>query len=310
MKLLIERERLDDRWLLYALFPEPEPATDWLLDLRLRSKTFHADTASIQLDELGLETQALRAHLKARAKFLRAKERVERLKRWVLPHNSADDLDRKMMAVLSRAEQPDALTHFVPPNRVLAHNTTVFVSRWRSGILHAHTYNVLSAAVANDLRLRDLLTPLSAEALSDVVTFHDIDLRIIADLRDRVIEAAGASLDTVRTLIARRRDGHWANRQFAHLSPIVEALAASYDALEAAGEFFELQGRFASGFSFASGDTAFAAYRDELFRFDQLYRRFMRAVEIVEPQGWGVLLPGTRSWAALRDSWGVGRSPR
>jgi uncharacterized protein (TIGR02687 family) len=366
VKLLIERERPDDRWLLYAPFPEPEPATDWLLDLRLRSKTFRADTASIQLDELGLETQALRAHLKARAKFLRAKERVERLKRWVLPNDSADDLDRKMMAVLSRAEQPDAfailiklfsgfvidgevdfsssprawqdivsnqldesfwalmrrefgyadaepnlrdllfrilvtdfarssstlpdaLTHFVLPNQVLAHNTTVFVSRWRSDMLHAHTYNVLSAAVANDLRLRDLLTPLSAEALSDVVTFHDIELRIIADLRDRVIAAAGANLDTVRTLIARRRDGHWANRQFAHLSPIVEALAASYDALEAAGEFFELQGRFASGFSFASGDTAFAAYRDKLFRFDQLYRRFMRAVEIVEPQGWGVL---------------------
>jgi uncharacterized protein (TIGR02687 family) len=367
VKLLIERERPDGQWLLYAPFPEPEPAKDWLLDLRLRGKTFRADTASIQLDELGLESQALRAHLKVRARFLRAKERVERLKRWVLPHDSADDLDRKMMAVLTRAEQPDAfailiklfsgfvidgesdlssspkawqdiagngleesfwalmrrelgyaeaepnlrdllfrilvtdfarsassalpdaLAHFVLPDRVLAHNAAVFASRWRSDMLHANTYNVLSAAVANDLRLRDLLTPLSAEALNEVMTFQDIELRIIADLRDRVIAAAGANLDSVRALIARRRDGHWANRQFASHSPIVEALAASYDALEAAGEFFERQGRFAHGFGFADGDAAFAAYRDELFRFDQLYRRFMRAVEIVEPHGWGVL---------------------
>jgi uncharacterized protein (TIGR02687 family) len=367
VKLLIEREHPDGQWLLYAPFPEPEPAKDWLLDLRLRGKTFRADTASIQLDELGLASQVLRAHLKVRAKFLRARERIERLKRWVLPHDSADDLDRKMLGVCCRVEQPepfsmlmklfsglvtdggaepaaspkgwqeivandlaepfwtlmrrefgyaepepslrdllfrilvtdfarsapaalpDALAHFVLPDRTLAHNAAVFASRWRSDIAHAHAYNILSAAVADELSLRSLLAPLSAEALSEAMSFLDIELRIIADLRDRMIAAAGANLDSVRALITRRRDGHWANRQFAHLSPTVEALAASYDALEAAGGFFELQGRYANGFGFPNAETAFATYQDELFRFDQLYRRFMRAAETVEPQGWSVL---------------------
>jgi uncharacterized protein (TIGR02687 family) len=367
VKLLIERERPNGQWLLYAPSPEPEPVKDWLLDLRLRGKTFRADTASIQLDELGLQSQALRAHLKTRAKFLRARDRIEKLKRWVLPHDSADDLDRKMLGVCCRAEQPepfamliklftglvtddgaelaatskgwqeivandltepfwtlmrrefgyaepepslrdllfrilvtdfarsvpaavpDALAHFVLPDRTLAHNAAVFASRWRSDLPHAHAYDTLSAAVADALGLRGLLAPLPAEALSEAMSFPDIELRIIADLRDRVIAAAGANLDSVRALITRRRDGHWANRRFARLSPTVEALAASYDALEAAGEFFELQGRFADGFGFPSAGSAFAAYRDELFRFDQLYRRFMRAAETVEPYGWSVL---------------------
>jgi uncharacterized protein (TIGR02687 family) len=70
---------------------------------------------------------------------------------------------------------------------------------------------------------------------------------------------------------------------------VVEALAASYDALEAAAGYFERQARFAQGFGFPNGHAAFVAYRDELFRFDQLYRAFMRAIELVEPHGWGVL---------------------
>jgi hypothetical protein len=53
--------------------------------VRLRSKPFRADNASILLEDLGLTSQQLRPHLKARAKFLRAKDRVDRLKKWVRP---------------------------------------------------------------------------------------------------------------------------------------------------------------------------------------------------------------------------------
>ena len=95
-KIAIEREA-GVRWLVYAPFDEPEPAQDWLLDARLRGKPFSADTASIQLEELGLSTRSLRDHLRARAKYLRARDRFERVKRWVQPTDTADDLDRKMI---------------------------------------------------------------------------------------------------------------------------------------------------------------------------------------------------------------------
>ena len=107
IKLQLERAAPRARFLLYSAKPAPEPAKDWLLDIRLRSRSFHADNASILLEDFGLASQQLRAHLKERAKFLKSKDRVDRLKRWVTPTDAAGDLDRKMIAVLAKTDQPD-----------------------------------------------------------------------------------------------------------------------------------------------------------------------------------------------------------
>ena len=110
VKINIERQP-QQQWLLYSVNPEPEKKLDWLLDIRLRSKTFNADSISILLDDLGLTSQqALRDYFKSRAKFCRSKERIERLKRFVVPTDNADDIDCKMLAVLTRADQPELFT--------------------------------------------------------------------------------------------------------------------------------------------------------------------------------------------------------
>ena len=357
----------DQRWLIYSAKPEPEPTKDWLLDVRMRSKSFRADTTSIMLEDLGLSTQGLRQHLKERAKFLRAKDRVERLKRMVLPGDGAQDLDRKMLAVLTRADQPELfamlqrlygavvvdgvadlsaepkawqdiaandltpafwelvqlqlgyleaspslrdllfrtlatdfcrglqgdappqLAHFVLPDRTLAANASVFVGRWRSDIAQFGNYNALAQAVANELDLVSLLSGQSAEQLVECMTFEDVELRMVQELKKRIVAGAGANMDVVRALMARRRDGHWANPLLASANERTRALAACYDALTAAADFFTLKSTHAAGFSFTDAGTAFAQYRDELFRFDQLYRHFHTAADAVEPTGWAVL---------------------
>lgn len=366
-KIWIERE-VGVRWLVYAPFDEPEPAQDWLLDARLRSKPFSADTASIQLEELGLTTRALRDHLKARSKYLRARDRFDRFKRWVQPADNADDLDRKMIAAVARAETADpsaillkvfaavvaeggdlgarpkvldelaafdleaafwslverefgyreagseeptlqgllyrlfatdfcngihstaaSLAHFVIEARAKAAQASVFASRWRTDMANYGSYDVLSGLVAEDLKIATLLGPMQAEELADAMTFEAIEKRVIGDLKARIIAGSGANMDSVRELIARRRDGHWANPLLAGANDATRALAASYDALEAAAGFFELQAKHGQGFSFPNAAAAFQAYRTELFRFDQLYRWFMRASESVEPMGWSLL---------------------
>jgi len=366
IKLCVERG-IGKRWLLYSNKPEPEPSRDWLLDLRLRSKSFRSDAASILLEDLGLASQAMRGHLKERNKFLRAKERVDRLKRLVLPADNADDLDRKMLAVLARADQPELfailqrlyaalvaeagadvslqpkawqeiaandlapafwslvrtqlgyidpnptlrdllvrilatdfcrglegnppgqLAHFVLPDRTLAANASVFVARWRSDLVHFGSYNALAQVVANELELTSLLESKSAEQLLECMTFEDVELRIVHDLKQRIVAGAGANMDLVRALIARRRDGHWANALIASANERTKALAACYDALTAATDFFSLKAKHAAGFSFANAATGFAQYRDELFLFDQLYRQFHAAADSVEPTAWAVL---------------------
>lgn len=366
-KLTVERSGRGDKFLFYSAKSEPDLASDWLLDVRLRSKVFRADSASILLEDLGLASHQLREHLKSRSKFLRAKDRVERLKRWVAPTDSANDLDRKMVAVLVKAEQADLsaillrlfsglmpdgvpnldeeskawgdvvanelgdtfwalvgremgysaatpsvrdllfhifatdlsrslhgacpaqIMHFVLGDKTLAANASVFASSWRSHMAHFGSYDALSGAVARELGLPGLVSSLSAEELSDTMTFEEVERRIIQDLKSRIIAGHGADMEALRSLIARRRDGHWANKLLAHASATTRALAACYDALEAAAAFFELKAKYSTGFSFASAENGLTAYEQEIFRFDQLYRQFNYAADAVEPMGWALL---------------------
>ena len=71
------------KFLLYAPTEEPDYEDDWLLDIRLYSRSFRADRASILLQELGLVNQHLRTHLADRRKFFDAKERLQKLKNLV-----------------------------------------------------------------------------------------------------------------------------------------------------------------------------------------------------------------------------------
>jgi uncharacterized protein (TIGR02687 family) len=385
VKVLLEEDP-QARWLVYAPSACPAPEDDWLLDARLRGKAFSADGASMQLDELGLTSRVLHGHLKQRAKFMRAKDRVDRLKRWTQPDDQAADLDRKMLAVMAKAETPDtagiflkvfqalaqeggdlalvpkpladmaaqdldgafwalaqegfgyreagteppsvrgllyrilatdfcqaigaaplSLNHFLIADRARAAHACVFASRWRSDMANYGSYNLLSSVVADELHVVAMLGSLSAEQLVDAMTFESIDKRVIADLKARVIAGGGANMDAVRDLMARRRDGHWANTLLAGANDHTKALAASYDALGAAASFFELQAKHSEGFSFASAEAAFAAYRSDLFLFDQLYRTFMRATDAVEPMGWSLLHELRDRMEVAYSGWFIGQ---
>jgi uncharacterized protein (TIGR02687 family) len=109
-KIRLERDEPDHRFLLYAPTEEPNYADDWLLDIRLYSRSFRADRASVLLDELGLEHHHLRDHLSQRRAFFDSKERLQKLKALVASTDTAADLDRKMLAVVVKADQPELFT--------------------------------------------------------------------------------------------------------------------------------------------------------------------------------------------------------
>lgn len=111
VKIRLEREDPTGRYLLYAPTEEPDYEDDWLLDMRLYSRSFRADRASIILDELGLgNQQLLRQHLADRRKFFDNKDRLQKLKPLVTTADTEMDLDRKMIAVVVKAEQPELFT--------------------------------------------------------------------------------------------------------------------------------------------------------------------------------------------------------
>lgn len=106
-KVRIERDDPEGRYLLYSHTEEPEYGADWLLDVRLYSRSFRADRASIILDQLGLANRHLRDHLAVRRKFFDNKQRLQKLQTVAAPDDTDIDLDRKMIAVVTKADQPE-----------------------------------------------------------------------------------------------------------------------------------------------------------------------------------------------------------
>lgn len=107
VKIRLEWEDPDGKYLLYSPTEEPDYEADWLLDVRLYSRSFRADRASILLDQLGLKSQHLRQHLADRRKFFDSKERLQKLRPLVAAYDVAADLDRKLIAVVVKADQPE-----------------------------------------------------------------------------------------------------------------------------------------------------------------------------------------------------------
>ena len=107
IKIKLEIEDLVGRYLLYSTNPPVAPENDWLIGLRLHSRVFHADIASMALQELGLNQLSLRDHLKERLLFLKSRTRLESLKKLIDSDDSKVDIDSKMIAVLVGANQPE-----------------------------------------------------------------------------------------------------------------------------------------------------------------------------------------------------------
>lgn len=103
-KVTIEIDNPTDRFLIYAPALPPESKDDWLMDIRLYGRQFFADTASMIVDDLGLQHHHIREHIQKRKKFFASKQRVSSLKSILLPQDVEKDIDRKMLAVMVQAE--------------------------------------------------------------------------------------------------------------------------------------------------------------------------------------------------------------
>lgn len=106
VKKILERDKPQQNFLIYAPYAEPEYLKNPLLDIQKYSKQFHADRSAIILSQLGLTRMALKDHIEARSVFFNSKERVESLKRWIQPLDDEQNIDLKLIAVTVKAQNP------------------------------------------------------------------------------------------------------------------------------------------------------------------------------------------------------------
>ena len=367
-KVHIELDDPAGRYLLYSPAEEPDYENDWLLDMRLYSRSFRADRASIILRELGLAHQHLRQHLAKRRKFFDSRERLHKLTSLVSPEDSELDLDRKMLAVVAKADQPElfdivrtlfhaiakddapdleadppawaqierfeldepfwamvksvfgygedsptlqnliirllvsdyahhlakelpgALRHLQLPRSGTA-NAVVCLAQWKDSSSKSSSYGVLADKIGARLHMPDHLRGCEVEALLDVMTFLDVEKSIVQRLLDRVTSMP-ESIDpeTVGSIVARRQAGHWVSSGSVPEAQR-NARRAVYEALALAAQFLHLRNEHEAGFDFPDMTAMYRGYEAELFRFDQLYRRFCENTDVAAAQGWDLLKP-------------------
>jgi len=387
LKIKLEIEDTNGKYLLYAPFAEPAAEADWLLDIRLYNYTFHADQASILLKELNLEHQSLRPYLKKRKVFFRSLDRLNRLKKWIMPGDREDDIDLKMLAVIIRADQPEpfsvlmnlfalfcqkgkyseenqskpqsksqskpqsksqskpqskpwneidksglkpafwkilactfgyineespgltdfllrvfvtdlssslktdlppSLSHFAVQDSSKSVNCNVFLSQWRTNTKHFKFYNIISKSIGKKLKIDEALININFESLLEVMTFESAEKKIISAIRDCIGKDPESDYKEIREIIKRRLDGYWAATVFDEDSP-GNLYQTVYKAMEAAIQLFELRRQYNTGFSYISDREMFNAYTEEIFFFDQNYRKFHELADRADMAGWDVL---------------------
>lgn len=107
IKVLLETKDTEGLYLVYDPSEEPNLEDDWLLDLRFCSESFRADKSSLILSDLGLAQQGLRTYIEKRRKFFDSKDRFSKIKLFICSSDSEIELDRHMMAVLTKSDSSE-----------------------------------------------------------------------------------------------------------------------------------------------------------------------------------------------------------
>ena len=182
----------------------------------------------------------------------------------------------------------EAIAHFeLPPAG--RQNAVVCLTQWRDSSGMARSHDAVAESVASELKLSGHLESLSLESLTEVFTFWEIERRVVSELKTRVLgENQAVDVDAIATVATERKAGHWLSGPERD-QPERRAVSDAYDAIVAAAEFFALRTKYRQGLSFENPEALLSAYQDELYRFDQLYRRFCVKTRGAQSQGWDLL---------------------
>lgn len=104
-KLRVLLDEPKQPFLIYVPNERPKDEDNWLLDILLSNAEFHADRASLQLQDTGLPPEYRDLAVEHSAFFSR-KERREALKKQLEKEETHRSIRRRMMAILVKAQDP------------------------------------------------------------------------------------------------------------------------------------------------------------------------------------------------------------
>ena len=141
----------------------------------------------------------------------------------------------------------------------------VFLNRWMDSVEHREAFEVLSERADGMLNISAALNLIEdVRPLLTAQTYRRIDLKILADLRDGLVNGALAPSEACRRAVARGQL-HWA--RYDH------GIQCLYRALGIAAELFETLPKL--DLTIEAFDAGLEKYASTWWRADQLYRKFI-----------------------------------
>jgi uncharacterized protein (TIGR02687 family) len=157
-------------------------------------------------------------------------------------------------------------TPFGGPSALDFRQALTFLNRWKDSQEHQESYLQLSERAGVLLNVSASLNQIEdIQVLAGCDAYRLIELRILAALRDRLLDDRGATA-AVRKAAAERLQMFWARRQ--------PELNSAYRAIMAAGDMLELGTRLE--LTVDSFDGGLRKYAGVWFRMDQHYRKFVQ----------------------------------
>ncbi len=144
-----------------------------------------------------------------------------------------------------------------------------FIDRWMRDQLDADSLKPFTEDIGTDLKIFNLLEPLTADTLREAAIFEAID-QVLTRQCVQAIAAESTDFQYWQDLIQARRTLFWFPKY-----------RAIYQALEAALTLFELRQTYEIGFS-QSAAQLFHAYATDLHKFDRAYRDYIVASDAAQ----------------------------
>jgi uncharacterized protein (TIGR02687 family) len=143
----------------------------------------------------------------------------------------------------------------------LGNEALVFLKRWKDSRTHEKTFEVLSDRFAEVLGIHNDLERRELKQLAEVDYFRLIDQRVLSELASKVLSRTISAGECTQVIRSRRR-GHWYS-EYADL----------YEAVGYAAELLHMLNTLS--LDLTSIEQGVAAYVSSLYKFDQVYRKFI-----------------------------------
>ena len=97
--------------------------------------------------------------------------------------------------------------------------------------------------------------------LVDIMSFEQVERSLIRLIRTKMVSHAECSIDELKSIIARRKDGHWAKVSLDHYSSKGNIYFTAYTTLEASLDLMALRQEYDPGFAMEAKIFKIFTYR-------------------------------------------------